>query len=232
VEHWRWNILARPGVERDGIRVLVTGDRAVGYAVATRSGCVLEFAVSDELRPSDRQRGATALLVALEAYARGKGLETLELDVPPDDRPVYRALRRRGYHAEVGDSLQLVIVDLLAFLEALLERRGADAGMAGRTFLLVLEPGAYRFCPFRHVLISLGTPPRVAAVTSESTADCTICLDMSTLAETVLRRAELDLAFAERRIVVTPEGSRGEAAKLLRALGLRDPWYVPSADGR
>ncbi len=232
--HWRWNILERPGVQPEDIQIVQRPDGTiVGYGVLGPGGRVLELVVTRDKPPRTRQAIATSVARALEDRARERGFQTLRFGLPATDRMVCRALRRLGYRMEPSGSLQLVIVDLAGLVTTLLRHREGEmpAGWR-RTFLLILEPGNYRFCPHRRLHVSIGPPAVVTPNPDALTADCTISTDLSVLTEVVFRRRTVEEVLEDGSVTVTPASRTEDAMRLLSKIVLRSAWYTPIADGR
>lgn len=233
VRHWCWNILERPGVSAEDVQIFEREDGTIGgYGVLGASGQVLEFTIV-ETEPVAREAIATSLADALERRARLRGFDTLEFGLPNTDEPVCRGLRKLGYRMEPSDSLQLLIVDLPGLIRAILQQRKAELASGwSPSILLRVAPGHYRFCPHHSLLISIGPPISVAVDPAETSADCSISMDLSVLAEMVFRQSTVQDVLNNGRVKVEPSSAMSDATKFLSLIVLRSDWYSPTADGR
>jgi hypothetical protein len=237
VEHWRWAILRRPGLEPEAdilVLAAATGDRC-GYGVLDPGGTVLELFIDPELVGEERAAAARVLIQGLEGRCRERGLEAIRLEQPRLDGRVQAALIEAGYRAEESSSLQVILVDVAAALRRILaHRRGRMPHGWARRFVLVLGPGLYRPHPTRALRITT----REDGVTVEENPppdverEVTITTDLSCLTDLVLRRTTFDQALAQGRVAVHPREGEQDARTLCDFLALKSPWYSPPADGR
>jgi hypothetical protein len=238
LEHWRWSILARPGVEPEAdVLVLATAaDEIQGYGVLAADGTVLELFLDPVLVGDAREVAAGTLIAGLEARARERGLETIRLEQPRIDGRVREALVAAGYREEESSSLQVILVNVAEAIRRILaHRQGRFPHGWEPRFVLELAPGFYRPHPTQALLVTVGEGGMV--VVSENPLasverDVTIAMDLSCLTDLILRRTTFDQARGEARIAVRPASGEQDARTLCDFLGLRTPWYSPPADGR
>jgi len=238
LEHWRWSILDRPGIEPEAdVLVLATAaDEIRGYGVLAADGTVLELFLDPVLVGDERAGAASRLIAGLEARARERGLEMIRLEQPRIDGRMREALAAAGYREEESSSLQVILVDVAeAIRRILLHRQGrAPHGWHPR-FVLELAPGFYRPHPTKALLVTIGEEGTVAVNENPPASidrDVTIAMDLSCLTDLILRRTTFDQARGEARIAVHPPAGEQDARTLCDFLALRTPWYSPPADGR
>jgi GNAT superfamily N-acetyltransferase len=232
-EYWRWAVLERPGVQPAGIHLAESSSgEPLGFAVLGPGVTALGLVVDSSLPARRRARVAEALVAALEQGARQRGYDMLCFSLPGSDRVLGRVLARHGYRGEHPEALQLVFVDVVAYLNDMLHHRAASLPRDLRTLLLVLSPGQYRFRPHATVLLKLDQVSVAVANPPADAADCTISTDMSTLAEMLFGRLEIREAVARKRLDIRPAPLAEAAVALLQALAIRAPWYSPPPDGR
>ena len=238
LEHWRWSILARPGIE-PGADVLVlttTADEIRGYGVLGVDGTVLELFLDPVMVGEQRADAAAALIAGLEARARERGLEAIRLEQPRIDGRVREALLAAGYREEESSSLQVILVDVAEAIRMILaHRQGRIPHGWHPRFVLELAPGFYRPHPTRALLVTIGDGGTAQVTENPPPSierDVTIAMDLSCLTDLILRRTGFDQARGEARITVRPASGEQDARTLCDFLGLRTPWYSPPADGR
>ncbi len=237
-EYWKWCVIDRPGIEPEDIFILERGKRIYAYAVLARkkdssgySGTILEFAIDPSASNSQRMKIAHDLITATEERSRLRGDELLNFGASSKDDIIVRALERRGYKPESQDVFQLVIVDLLVLLRQILSKR--NSAMPSRnssSFRLDLQPGNYRYCPYKKVRIELHSDPVVEESTSD--ADYIVSTDLSTLADIIFRRDNFDNALRSDKIRVESEDCIEAVRYLFQTLRLKSEWYLPTVDGR
>lgn len=234
VEHWRWSILARPGVAAADILLLVGGEGdLLGYGVLGPGGVVLEFCLEPELTGDRRTAAARALKDALEARCLATGQESILFELPRSDARVRALLAAEGYRYEESRSLQLLLVDVAAALTRLLEhRRGRMPHDWRPIFRFELAPGHYRVPGALVLRVAPGESIPVSAATGGAAADVHVRTDLSTLTDLILRRTRYDEARSAGRIVVEPAAREQDARTLCAWLVLKSPWYTPPADDR
>ena len=233
VEHWRWSILARPGVNAADVLLLDGSGQVLGYAVLDPGGIVLEFCLEPELAGERRVAAARALKNALEARALATGREAILFELPRSDARVRALLAADGYRYEESRSLQLLLVDVAAALTRLLEhRRGRMPHDWRPIFRLDLAPGRYRVPAPLVLRVAPGESPPVTSAASGVPADVHLRTDLSTLTDLILRHTRFDEALAAGRIVVEPAAREQDARTLCAWLALKSPWYTPPADDR
>ena len=226
-ERLRW-FLSRPGLEREGICVAERAGRVAGYAVVYREGEIAEFAAD----PADAWPVADALLAAAEAYVASRGGDRLAVLLPPGYAAHDVALWDRGYGLRPESLGQLILVDAVAVLEAILAEklRGGPAVPAGR-FLLRVARGLYAepLPPAIHITL---TREAVKVRAEEDVADVTIALAAEDLAELIYGGVRPAAAWAGGRVRIRPWRGVARGLGLLRAVQVTDPWYFPMGDCR
>jgi hypothetical protein len=244
VEHWRWAILDRPGLEPEAdIFVLerageaeAGGDEGVrGHAVLAPDGTVLELFLDPELVGAPRAAAASTLIGALEARCVERGLEAIQLEQPRIDGPMREALLAAGYRDEESSSLQVILVDVVEALHRILSHRLPRVPHGWRPrFVVELAPGFYRPHPTRSVLITIADDQVQVEEnpTGATPRDVTIGTDLSCLTDMILRRTTFNHALAQGRVSVRPASGEQDARTLGDLLALKSPWYSPPADGR
>jgi hypothetical protein len=234
VEHWRWSILARPGVTAADILLLsqAAGD-LLGHAVLGPGGIVLEFCLAPELAGERRAEAARALKDGLEARALATGRESILFELPRSDARVRALLAATGYRFEESRSLQLLLVDVAAALTRLLEHRQGRMPHDWRpVFRLDLAPGRYRIPGPLVLRVAPGESRPVTPATGDAAYDIDVRTDLSTLTDLILRHTRFDEARAAGRIAVAPAAREQDARTLCAWLALKSPWYTPPADDR
>lgn len=237
-EAWRWRVLERPGLGPGG--VLVAADRAgaaVGYGVVDETGAVLEVAVDPAAAPAVRAAAAGALVEALEARCRARGLENIRFVLPDADDVVQRALRAAGYWTEPMASFTATIADVAALLEAVLPPRLAALPAAARPAIrLAVERGADWPYPRLTTRVVPGPPLVVEAEPPDAPAlaavDCTITLPLQTLNDLFFGKQTVDAALATGAVAVHPAARAADAASFLRLVTAGAPWFSSLADNR
>jgi hypothetical protein len=232
-DHWRWNVLQRPGVEAENILLCVDiAGRARAYGVLSTEGDVLEFAVTPEAPPHLRRQMAAALLEGMEARGRAMGRESISADLPRIDEPIREAAEAAGYRMEPAESLQLVVVDLVALLQEILrDRTGELGGLDGRTIVLEIAPGRCRFLSHDRIQIRAASTVTVEAATGQEPESISVGIDLTTLMGVVFQGDDPDELIRSEHVRVRPE-DHGPARALLSAMAVSAPWYIPHADGR
>jgi hypothetical protein len=232
-DYWRWSVLQRPGVEAENVLLIVDEvGRAQAYGVLSNEGSVLEFAVTPEAPPRLRRRMAAALLDRMEARGRALGLDAINADLPRVDGPIREAAEAAGYRMEPAESLQLVVVDLVALLEEILRQRTRELdGLDGRTVILEMAPGRCRFLSHDRVRIRPGTPVTVEAATDPEPESISLGIDLTTLMGVVFQGDDPDELIRSGRVRLRRE-HHGPARALLNAMAVSAPWYIPRSDGR
>jgi hypothetical protein len=232
-DHWHWNILQRPGVQTENILLCVDeADRPCAYGVLSGEGNVLEFAVTPEAPPLLRRRMTAALLEGMETRGRAMGLEVISADLPRVDGPVREAAEAAGYRMEPAESLQLVVVDLVALLDEILRQRTRELdGLDGRTVILEMAPGRCRFLSHDRVRIRPGTPVTVEAATDPEPESISLGIDLTTLMGVVFQGADPGELIRSGSVRVRRE-DHGPARAVLQAMAVSAPWYIPRSDGR
>ena len=232
-DHWRWNVLQRPGVEAENILLVVNGGgQARAYGVLSNRGSVLEFAVTPDAPSLLRRQMAAALLEGMETRGRVMGLDAINADLPRVDGPIREAAEAAGYRMEPAESLQLVVVDLVALLEEILRQRtGQLDGLDGRTVLLEMAPGRCRFLSHDRVRIRPGNPVTVEATTDPEPESISVGIDLTTLMGVVFQGDDPYELIRSGNVRVRRE-EHGPARALLNAMAVSAPWYIPRSDGR
>ncbi|MEX2531218.1 MAG: hypothetical protein WD960_10635 [Gemmatimonadota bacterium] len=232
-DQWRWSVLQRPGVEAENILLCVDGaDRARAYGVLSNEGRVLEFAVTPDAPTHLRRQMAAALLEGMEAMGRAMGLEAISADLPRIDGPIREAAESAGYRMEPVESLQLVVVDLVALLLEILRDRSEELlGLGGRTIVLEMAPGRCRFLSHDRVRIRTGSPVTVESATGREPESISVGIDLTTLMGVVFQGDDPDKLIRSGKVRVRPE-DHGPARTLLNAMAVSAPWYIPHSDGR
>jgi ribosomal protein S18 acetylase RimI-like enzyme len=237
VAYWRWCVLGRPGLVADDVLVAtVAGDAAAGYGVLGPTGSVIELAL-DPTAPAPRRAAVAARLTrALEERCRGRGGESISFALPEADDAVQQELRRSGYRSERVRTFTGTLVDVAAYVEAVVRHRAGriPAGWT-RTFRLTVERGAARVYPRLVTRVRIGPVIEVEREPADAAAgavDCAIATDISTLNRVVFRVERFDDALAAQRIRVEPPEREADARTLVDLVTLTAPWYTPDADGR
>ena len=238
LEHWRWSILGRPGIEPAAdILVLATAaDDIRGYGVLAADGTVLELFLDPVLVGEERAAAARTLIAGLEARARERGLETIQLEQPRIDGRVREALLAAGYREDETSSLQVILVNVVEAVRRILTHRQGRMPHGWRPrFVLELAPGFYRPHPTQSLLVQIDDAGAVTVADNPPPAadrDVTMAMDLSCLTDLILRRTTFDQARGDARITVRPASGEQDARTLCDFLALRTPWFSPPADGR
>ncbi len=226
-ERVRW-LLSRPGLEREGICVAERGGKVAGYAVVYREGEIAEMAAD----PADAWPVADALLAAAESYVASRGGDRVAVLLPPGYAAHDAALWDRGYGLRPESLGQLILVDAVAVLEAILaEKLGEGPALLGRRFQLRVAPGLYAepLPPAIHIALSRDG---VKVHAGEDAADVTIALAAEDLAELIYGGVRPAAAWMAGRVQIRPWPGVLRGLALLRALRVTDPWYFPMGDCR
>ena len=233
LEYWRWCILERPGVTPQDLFILQDGRNISAYSVLDPKGTVLEFAVDPTLSSRKREEIATQLIGALEERSRIRGDEVIQFDLPHTDEPIRSALQRTGYDEEKGGCLNMVIIDLAGLLTKILTHRlkRIPEGWSP-TFFFEIQPGDYRFCPYRQLYIQIGPPVVIKTDSIAASADYIVKTDYSTLTDLIFRRTTVERAMASGCITFHPKSGAKDVETLMGLLPLDGSWYTPYADGR
>ena len=233
VPHWKWCILDRPGISTDDIFVVAEGAKILGYGVLGPKGQVLELAIEPTLSLEIRRETAHMLCEVIEERAINRGDEMIRVPIPATDAVIGGVLRDRDFGEEMGEFLNMTVLDPVALVRDILEHRRAVIPQGWRrTFLFELANGHYRFNPRPRIYIAIGERLIVESAATEQSADCRIQTDLSVFTDIVFNREEVLPAVQSGRLTVDSSSGVSAVEQLLRLVTLRSPWYSPHADGR
>jgi hypothetical protein len=194
---------------------------------------VLELVIEPSLPLKTRKQVAALLCEALETRAIEKGEDMIQLSIPSTDPALCDVLREQDYGEEVGEFLNMTVVDPVALIRQILDHRSPECESNGnKTFLLEFANGYYRFNPFPLVRVVFGNRVSVEPITTREPADCHINTDLSVFTELVFNRLSFRSAVEAGSLRVDPITQLDEAESLINLVTLRTPWYSPYADCR
>jgi len=233
VEYWRWSILGRPGMSEDDIFLIESGERLVGYAALWTGGKVLELAVNSDLSAPSRRCVTRQLLSGLEARARAREWDSVELVLPASDRLIDRTLRSAGY-AVYGTPTTIVrLLNPEVLLRSLTAARAARlVPLRGQKLLVTLSAGDDPFLLQHRLCVRFGDSIDVRNVGDEegSSADAELQLSLAGLAELVFCGAGARQLLEAGELRVDPHAATAKVLVFLAALAVDAPWYTPVSE--
>lgn len=233
VAHWRWNVLARPGVTAEDIPIVEWRGRIGAYAVLDSRGAVLEFAVDNELHRWRRRRLFAVLLTAIEQRSRQRGDDLLSFVAPASDRQIGKLLRNAGYIAYPGSCMSLGILNAAELIRQLLTHHAERAPQGWRqSFFLLLTPGGYRSVlqPQLRIVIDRRSCSVDDSIKQPPPGDCVIATDLQTLTALVFGMLEFETALTSGQISLRDHSVTEDARRLFGLLALSTPWYTSVSD--
>jgi hypothetical protein len=239
VEGWRWSILDRPGVTAADILILESESGAMeGYGVLGPDGVVLELCLDPDLAGRARSAAVVALVRALEERCRSRDLDLITLELPTSDDEVRRVLLGGGYREEPTQSLTVNLIDLPAFLRAILNHHRPSLPAEWEAdYILDIAPGTYPKHRGTRLHVRIGREVEVDEAGTDASAPAAataieIATDLSAITEIVFGRSSFKAAREAGRIQVELGPSEQMACTLFELMTIRSPWYTPPADGR
>lgn len=233
-ENWHWSILRRPGVRASDLLVLEGEGKLVAYAVLGPGGSVLDFAVDPSQRPKARRSYIKELVRALEECARSRDCDALAFSLPASDQAIDAVLREAGYVAERSDYFSIGILNPQVLLQQILTaQRSRLRTLRLNTFIIELTPGEYPFLLMKRLRVRLQPNVQVDDVSDaeESSRECTIRVDLSSLTELIFCRQPVAALLSGAQLAIAPDSSADEARVLLQALVIDADWHLPPYDG-
>lgn len=232
-EYWLWTTLVRPAITAADVLVLEDDTAIVGYTALWEEGVVLDFVLDPDQRPRKRRALAKQLIDAAEQRACKRGFDTLRFTLPISDQLLHAALRKSGYIVEQSEFFFLGILNPQVLLQALGGLRSARlTSMRIRSFVFDLSPAQYpRLLPER-LMLKLDPSLRVENISDavEYPTHCVIRIDMCSLAELIFCGKSIDSLLGQSQLQITPAGTLADVRRLLGALVVDTPWYIPTSD--
>lgn len=231
VEYWRWCCLSRPGVEKNGIGILERSKEIVGYAVvAVESTSDRVQATVLELcyNPSDGESTTQHLVKWILDYSTHKNVDLISVKTPEDDRNVRRVLDSFGFSEFPYAQPLLQIIDYAQLMRNVLTSRGLMLKRLNEVFHFDLLDTR----TFRDNSLSVKVQHGAINVELGKTGVATINVktDSTTFTSCIFGITDVVGAILKRRIRVRPFWKFRRVTKLLSALKLGDPWFIPGGD--
>jgi hypothetical protein len=218
----------------EDILLIESDGRLVGYAAPWSAGRVLEVAVDPELDAMARRLVAWQLLEGLEAHARARAWDSIELMLPSCDRLIDRTLRAAGYAVEGGPTMIVRVLNPEALLRTVCTARAARlASLDGWKLLLTLSAGDDPFLLQHRLYLEFGSTIAVRAVGDEERppqGDAQLQLCLASLAELIFCRADARAMHEAGELRIEPPPAAAPAMLFLEALAVDAPWYTPWSD--
>jgi hypothetical protein len=122
IEYWRWNCLARPDVESDGIILAVdkVSKEIVGYVVAGKSGNLWELSYDPE------KSGYDIVLLLLEAamqYLEKVGASSVNFVAPQRDTVVREVCHKLGFAVSPPPNILVSVLDFQVLVSSIANSR-------------------------------------------------------------------------------------------------------------
>ena len=225
VEYWKWSILLRPDLSREGIAVVVNADQVVGYATVEKSGNVLEFCYDPN---HDGKTVVSMLLDWCIDYVKSQGGSSVSLNVPAQDNPIRQVCRELGFTEEPFSSLFLRVLDFPQLLRKIVDQKGGLKQHFDETVLINIA-SVPSWCD-NHVFLRVQGGKMTVLTEKIGRPTIRVDLDISTFSSCIFGSTGTYRAILKGQLKVRPFWKIRRAAKLFSLLRLRDPWYVPGAD--
>ena len=232
VEHWRWAVLARPGVEHEDILLVESGGKLQAYGALGPKGSILELAVEPNLPARKRRRALQQLVAGLEQRARERQFDVLTCSAPMNDQLIANFMLSAGYQVDEGVFVSLGIVNPMEAIRLTLTHRLPQLQGWEQTFLLELTPGYYRNLSQTLLLIRIAGTVSVEDYSGvpDASAGCRIATDLTTLTDVMFGGLSAQSCFTANTVITEPREAAPAALRLLEALSIRTPWQVPTSD--
>jgi len=225
VEYWKWSILLRPDLSREGIAVVVNADQVVGYATVEKSGNVLEFCYDPN---HDGKTVVSMLLHWCIDYVKSQGGSSVSLNVPAQDDLLRQVCRESGFTEKPYHSLFLRVFDFPQLLRRIVDQKGELKEHFDETILIILRKGP-SWCS-NHVVIRVQGGKMSVSTEKIGRPTIRIDSDISTFSSCIFGSTGIFRAIVKGQLKVNPFWKIPRAVKLFSSLQLKDPWYVPGAD--
>lgn len=233
IEYWLWTTLARPGIDAADVLVLEDDAAIVGYTALWEEGVVLDFILDPDQRPRKRRALGRELIDAAEERACKRGFDFLRFTLPITDHLLDAILRKSGYIVEQSEFFFLDILNPQVLLQALAGLRAARlTSMRTRSFVFDLSPAQYPLLLPTRLILKLDPSVRVENISDavEYPTHCVIRIDMCALAELIFCGKSIDSLLGQSQLQITPAASLADVRRLLGALVVDTPWYIPASD--
>lgn len=225
VEYWKWSILSRPNLSREGIAVVVNVDQVVGYAAVDKLGNILEFCYDLNY---DSKTIVSMLLDWCIDYVKSEGGSSISLNVPAEDDLLRQVCRELGLTEDPFHSLFLRVFDFPQLFGKIVDQRGKLEEHFDETVLINLRKVPF-WCD-NYVVIRVQTGKTILSTEKVETPTIRIDADISTLSSCIFGSTGICRAIVKGQLKVRPFWKIPRAVKLFSMFQLKDPWYVPRAD--
>ena len=227
IEYWKWSILLRPDLSREGIAIVVNADQVVGYAAMEKSGNILEFCYDPN---HDGKTIFSKLLGWCIDFAEDQGADLVSLNAPVQDNLIRQVCKELGFTEEPFDSLFTRVLDLPYILKKIVNQKNKVKKNLDEMILINLRKFPSWCADHVAILVQDGK----ITVSTERTGQPSIEIyaDISTISSCIFgSRRTLYRAILERRMRIRPLRKVLRAVKILSLFQLKNPpWYVPGAD--
>jgi len=141
--------------------------------------------------------------------------------------------RNSGYVVEQNEFFFLGIINPQQLLQALGDLRAARLTSMGiRSFVFELSPGQNPLPLSKCLILNLDPSLRVEDISDavEYPTHCVIRIDVCSLAELIFCGKPIDSLLRQSQLQIMPAAALPDARRLLGALVVDTPWYIPASD--